>query len=32
MSNSFWLGVWPGLHDRHYDYISEVLRDYISHM
>ena len=29
-SNSFWLGVWPGLHENHYDYIIEVLNKYIN--
>lgn len=29
MNDSFWLGVWPGLNQDHYDYIGNVLRDFI---
>ena len=30
MNNSFWLGVWPGLNQLHYDYIMNTVRKYIS--
>jgi CDP-6-deoxy-D-xylo-4-hexulose-3-dehydrase len=30
MNNSFWLGVWPGLNQIHYDYIINAVRSYIS--
>ncbi|XZF12793.1 lipopolysaccharide biosynthesis protein RfbH [Chitinophagaceae bacterium MMS25-I14] len=29
MNRSYWLGVWPGLHAEHYDYIAGKIRDYI---
>ncbi len=29
MKNSFWLGVWPGLDESHYDYILEILNKYL---
>lgn len=29
MNNSFWLGVWPGLNEQHYSYITEKLTSFI---
>jgi CDP-6-deoxy-D-xylo-4-hexulose-3-dehydrase len=29
MNKSFWSGVWPGLNETHYDYIANVMRDYL---
>ena len=29
MNKSFWLGVWPGLNDEHYDYILDKIKSFI---
>jgi CDP-6-deoxy-D-xylo-4-hexulose-3-dehydrase len=29
MNDGFWLGVWPGLNDNHYDYIFMIISNYL---
>jgi CDP-6-deoxy-D-xylo-4-hexulose-3-dehydrase len=30
MNDGFWLGVWPGLNDGHYDYILEKIKQFVN--
>jgi CDP-6-deoxy-D-xylo-4-hexulose-3-dehydrase len=30
MNDGFWLGVWPGLSEEHYDYILEILYKFLN--
>ena len=29
MNDTFWLGVWPGLNEDHYNYFDEVIKEYL---
>lgn len=30
MNQSFWIGVWPGLNSEHYEYIANVIKEYLA--
>jgi CDP-6-deoxy-D-xylo-4-hexulose-3-dehydrase len=30
MNDGFWLGVWPGLNESHYEYITDIIRKYLN--
>lgn len=32
MNRSFWLGVWPGIEEPHYDYIIEIINKYLQNI
>jgi CDP-6-deoxy-D-xylo-4-hexulose-3-dehydrase len=32
MNDSFWLGVWPGLEEEHYNYIIDVLTNFVKNI
>jgi CDP-6-deoxy-D-xylo-4-hexulose-3-dehydrase len=29
MNKSFWLGVWPGINEKHYDFIIDIIKQFI---
>jgi CDP-6-deoxy-D-xylo-4-hexulose-3-dehydrase len=29
MNNTFWIGVWPGLENKHLDYVTDTIKDFI---
>ncbi len=30
MNDTFWIGIWPGLEDKHLDYIAEMISEYVT--
>jgi CDP-6-deoxy-D-xylo-4-hexulose-3-dehydrase len=30
MNDGFWLGVWPGLNEEHYDFIVDIIQKYLN--
>jgi len=29
MNHGFWLGIWPGLNDSHFEYMTDVIKEYV---